>query len=72
MIFAEFFIKNSAYVGFKFKGHAGYDDFGNDIVCASVSSAVQLTANTITEFFGIDAALMIDSSSDVNLPKKPV
>ncbi len=30
-------------------GHAGFADFGQDVVCAAVTSAVQLTANGITE-----------------------
>jgi uncharacterized protein YsxB (DUF464 family) len=55
MINAEFFIKNSRFSGFRISGHAGYSDSGSDIVCASVSSAVQLTANTVTDFFGISA-----------------
>ena len=29
------------------KGHANYDDFGKDIVCASVSSIVITTVNAI-------------------------
>ncbi|MDD3193301.1 MAG: ribosomal-processing cysteine protease Prp [Oscillospiraceae bacterium] len=36
---------------FSVSGHAGYADKGQDIVCASVTSAVQLTANAITEQF---------------------
>lgn len=31
------------------KGHAGYDDKGKDIVCASVSSIVITTINAILE-----------------------
>lgn len=31
------------------KGHAGYDDKGKDIVCASVSSIVITTINAIVE-----------------------
>ena len=31
------------------KGHAGYDDFGKDIVCASVSSIVITTVNDILD-----------------------
>ena len=31
------------------KGHAGYDDKGKDIVCASVSSIVITTINAIIE-----------------------
>ena len=32
------------------KGHALYDDFGKDIVCAGVSSAVITTINAILTF----------------------
>ena len=32
------------------KGHANYDDYGKDIVCASVSSIVIITINAIIEF----------------------
>ena len=48
MIYAEFFTRQEKLYGFKISGHAGYADKGEDIVCASVSSAVQLVANTIT------------------------
>lgn len=49
MITVKVFISGDTYNGFKVSGHSGYDDSGKDIVCASVSSAVQLTANGITE-----------------------
>jgi uncharacterized protein YsxB (DUF464 family) len=55
MIHAEFFESKGKLSGFKVSGHAGYADSGNDIVCASVSSAVQLSANIITEGFHIKA-----------------
>lgn len=55
MIIAEFFRKNGEITGFKVSGHAGYDESGKDIVCASVSSAVMMTANLITEIFGFAA-----------------
>lgn len=32
------------------KGHANYDDFGKDIVCASVSSIAITTINAIKRF----------------------
>ena len=31
------------------KGHANYDDYGKDIVCASVSSIVITTINAIID-----------------------
>ena len=57
MIVAEFFQKNDMICGFKVYGHAGYADLGSDIVCASISSAVQLTANTISEIFRFNAEI---------------
>ena len=35
--------------GFHLSGHAGAGEHGHDIVCAAVSSAAYMTANTITE-----------------------
>ena len=55
MIVAEFFRKNGEITGFNGSGHAGYDMFGKDIVCAGVSSAVMMTANLVTEIFGFEA-----------------
>lgn len=52
MIKAVFERKNGRLCGVTVKGHAGYADAGEDIVCASVSSAVQLCANLITDSFG--------------------
>ena len=49
MIRAEFFCSGGKLSGFSVSGHAGYADPGEDIVCAAVSSAVQMTANGITE-----------------------
>lgn len=63
MIIAEFSRKNGEITGFKISGHAGYDDYGRDIVCASVSSAVQLTANMITEIFGYDAEVSAEGDT---------
>ncbi len=55
MIVAEFFENGGEIKGFKINGHAGYDDYGKDIACASVSSAVQMTVNAITDVFGFEA-----------------
>ena len=48
MIQAKILRRNGRTAGFSVSGHAGYADSGKDIVCAAVSSAVQLTANGIT------------------------
>ena len=50
MISAEFLSYGGSLVGFSVSGHADAGAFGRDIVCAAVSSAVMLTANTITDY----------------------
>ena len=50
MVRANFYKCNGNFVGFKISGHTGYAVSGKDIVCASVSSAVQLTVNLLYEF----------------------
>ena len=49
MITVHFFENQVKLSGCSVSGHAGYAAYGQDIVCASVTSAVQLTANGSTE-----------------------
>ncbi len=51
---ASFTQSQGLFVGCTVKGHAAYteDDPSGQILCAAVSSAVQLTCNTLTECFG--------------------
>ena len=49
MVTAKFTQKDGKLVAFDVSGHAGFANAGEDIVCAGVSSALQLTANGITE-----------------------
>lgn len=47
------------------KGHAGYDKYGKDIVCAAVSSTVITTVNAI---LSIDKdAIKVDEKSGVKI-----
>ncbi len=45
--------------GFRITGHAG-GDYGEDIVCAAVSSAAYMTANTITDILHLPADIAVD------------
>lgn len=47
-------------VGFVMEGHAGYADQGEDIVCAAVSSAAYMTANTITEIIKAETEVAVE------------
>ena len=52
MIRATFLNRNGALCGFDIQGHAGQAEQGRDIVCAAVSSAAYLTANSLSEVCG--------------------
>ncbi len=49
-------------VGFRVSGHAGYAESGSDVVCAGVTTAVQLVANGITECVGIAAEVQVEEN----------
>ncbi len=49
--------------GFCISGHAGIAAAGKDTVCAAVSSAAYLVANTITEVIGIKAQPKVENAS---------
>ena len=42
--------RNDEYVGFTCNGHAGYSEYGSDIVCSAVSMLVINTINSIEKF----------------------
>ena len=58
-----FFEKDGLIEGFETKGHAGFAEYGNDIVCASISILVLNTINSITELNGEDVIIETDESS---------
>ena len=61
MIDVRFFTTDSGeLLGFSINGHAGYGEDGADVVCAAVSSAAYLTANTVTEILHADAQVSAD------------
>lgn len=54
-----FYKADEKLVGFLITDHSGYDDEGYDIVCAGISSAAYLTANTLTEIVGAKADVQV-------------
>ena len=55
MIRVCFFKKGEMLTGFESKGHSDSAEYGKDILCAFVSSACYLTANTVTEVIKLDS-----------------
>ena len=66
MIKAEFRYSDNLICGFTVSGHSGWDEQGKDIVCAAVSSAAIMAANTITEIQHIKAEIT-DNDGFLNL-----
>ncbi|HEX2986416.1 MAG TPA: ribosomal-processing cysteine protease Prp [Caproiciproducens sp.] len=59
MIRAEFFTQaNGELVGFRITGHNG--TAGRDILCAAVSSAAYMAANTVTDVIRADAEVAVE------------
>lgn len=63
MIQVQFFSRREHLVGFKVSGHSMLADFGKDILCAAVSSAVQLTVNGIVEILAISSKVKVAENS---------
>ena len=69
MIQARFQWKKGLISVFSIQGHAGYAESGEDICCASVSSAVQLAINAVTENAGVKALVkVLDNRIEVRFP----
>ena len=60
MIRVRFTTADGLLSGFSVTGHAGAGVYGEDIVCAAVSSATYMTANTITEILCQPADILVD------------
>ncbi len=59
MIRVSFKAAHGKLCGFRITGHGG-GELGQDIVCAAVSSAAYMTANTITEILAAPADITVD------------
>ena len=70
MIKVTFFKKGENFTGFELSGHSGYSQEGTDIICSAVSSVAYMTANTVTEVLGVNAAISIDDGYMKFIPKK--
>ncbi len=66
MIKVEFFGESPVF-GFCIKGHSGYSEQGSDIVCAAVSSAAYMVANTITDVLKIEPLVLYENDGEMRL-----
>ena len=59
---ATFYFDGNVPYGFLISGHSGFAEEGEDIVCASVSSASYMVANTITEILKVNADINVSDA----------
>ena len=57
MIVVKFRSDGAVLTGFHIRGHAGWAEAGRDVVCAAVSSAALMTANTLTEVCAVPCSV---------------
>ena len=58
-------------IGFDSQGHSGYAEEGADIVCAAISSTIDLVIATINDALGLAASVKVreeDASVSLRLP----
>lgn len=68
MINIDFFTLSSGeLVGFKIQGHSGLAESGHDVLCAAVSSAAYLVANTISDVIKADAEIFVSNDGQMYL-----
>ena len=56
-------IQEKGYRGFRVTGHSGYGESGSDIVCATVSSAVQQTMIALTGIMNLSTEATVSEES---------
>jgi len=60
MTSVRFFTDDGRITGFEAKGHSGYAEAGEDILCASVGAAITLVEATVNDVLGLAAAVRTD------------
>ncbi len=66
-----FYKSNGFYYGFEEKGHTGYGESGNDILCAALSSMTMFLINAIEVSYACDVNYQIDEeTTDIRVTVK--
>ena len=66
MTTVTFHMEEERICSFEIHGHSGYAEEGEDIVCAAISSAVNLVAATVNDVLGLAASVKAESDGDLS------
>ena len=67
----EFYTEEDRITGFSISGHSGYDENGQDIVCAAITAVVTMAEATINDVCGAKAKVRVkeeDARVTLTLP----
>ncbi len=59
MTTAKFLFSDETVISFELSGHSGAGEYGTDIVCSAISSAVYMAANTIIEIMKLSPETVV-------------
>lgn len=61
-------------IGFDYNGHAGYAEYGEDIVCSALTAQIMMTVNGVTEILGFPAEVSHNDGGKLSfmIPEKYV
>ena len=74
----KFFKSNNLFVGFECSGHTGYEEYGKDVLCATISGISQSVVLGLTKVLNINVDmkkddkkghLKVELPSDLSLDK---
>ena len=66
-----FYKRHGIFYGFHEEGHAGYAEFGEDVVCSALSAMTMLIINTCETVWGVDVHYEIDEeTTDITVTVK--
>ena len=68
----KFFKNNGNFIGFESSGHTGYDEYGKDILCATISGITQSVVLGLTKVLKLEIELKRNDKKGylkVELPK---
>ena len=66
-----FYKHQGNFYGFHEIGHAGYGEFGTDIICSALSAMTMLIVNTVETVWGCDVSYKIDDeTTDITVTVK--
>ena len=60
MTTVTFLTEENRIIGFDAQGHADQADYGEDIVCAAITSAVRLVEATVNDVMGLCASVKVN------------